>query len=53
MTGQTIPHYRVLDKLGVGFLAEVSSVVELHREYPNQALAGGLDSTDFTACRRG
>ena len=34
MTGQTLSHYRVLEKLGVGFLAEVSSVVELHREYP-------------------
>jgi hypothetical protein len=45
MIGQTIPHYRVLDKLGVGFLAEVSCVTELHREYPNQAVAGGLGRT--------
>jgi hypothetical protein len=46
MTGQTISHYRVLEKLGVGFLAGVSSVVELHRKYPNQAVSGGLGRTD-------
>jgi hypothetical protein len=39
MIGQTISHYRILEKQGVGFLTEVSSVVELHREYPSQASA--------------
>jgi hypothetical protein len=42
MTGRTISHYRVLEKLGVGFLTEVSCVVGLHRQYPNRALAGSL-----------
>jgi hypothetical protein len=45
MTGQTISHYRVLDRLGVGLLAEVAHAVRLYREYPNQALAGGLGRT--------
>ena len=45
MTGQTISRCRVLEKLGAGFLAEVSCVAELHREYPNQAVAGGLGRT--------
>jgi hypothetical protein len=45
MTGQTISHYRVLEKLGVGFPAEVSCVVGLHREYPLEAVAGVLGRT--------
>ena len=45
MTGQTVSHYRMLEKLGVGFPAEVSCVVGLHCEYPNEAVAGGLGRT--------
>ena len=45
MTGQTISHYRVLEKLGVGFPAEVPHAVRLYREYPNQVVAGGLGRT--------
>jgi hypothetical protein len=45
MTGRTISHYQILETLGVGFLAEFPCLVELHREYPNQAVAGGLGRT--------
>jgi hypothetical protein len=45
MIGQTISHYRILEKLNAGFLTEVSCVVERHREYPNEAMAGGLGRT--------
>jgi hypothetical protein len=45
MTGQIVSHYRMLEKLGVGFPAEVSSVVKLYGEYPNEAVAGGLGRT--------
>jgi hypothetical protein len=37
MIGCVILHYQIREKFGVGFLAQVSSVVEFLREYPNQA----------------